>query len=84
MIAFARRKAEEEGLDDLEIRIRCHAAASTHDSSRIAAINAIRQAEAAYLASGGSRDEIDRALTIHFHTSDGGTIPTPTPGVIDG
>lgn len=82
IIEAARRKAEDEGLEDLEVRIRCHAASSTQDAAILQAIAAIRQAEAAYLASGGTRDEIDRALTIHFHASDAG--PTPTPGVIDG
>ena len=84
VIEAARRKAEDEDkLEGLAVRIRCHAASSTQDGALIQAINAIRQAEAAYLASGGSRDEIDRALTIHFHASDAGTVPTPTPGVID-
>jgi hypothetical protein len=83
IIEAARRKAADEGLEALDIRNRCHAASSTQDGALIQAINAIRQAEAAYLASGGSRDEIDRALTIHFHASDAGTAPTPTPGVLD-
>jgi len=84
IIEAARRKAEGDGLEDLEVRIRCHAASSTQDAAILQAIAAIRQAEAAYMSSGGSRDEIDRALTIHFHASDCGTAPTPTPGVLDG
>ena len=83
IIEAARRKATLDALEALDVRNRCHAAAATQDAPIIAAISAIRQAEAAYLASGGSRDEIDRALTIHFHASDAGTAPTPTPGVVD-
>lgn len=85
VIEAARRQAEEtDGLEGLAVRLKCHAASATQDSAILQAIAAIRQAEAAYLASGGSRDEIDRTLTIHFHASDAGTAPTPTPGVIDG
>ncbi len=84
IIEAARRAAIEAGLDDLTVRNRCHAAAATQDALRMAAVATIQKAQAAYLASGGSRDEIDRALTIHFHASDCGTAPTPTPGVLDG
>lgn len=84
IIEFARRKAEADGLDELELAIRCAAAASTQDEALMRVGKMISTATAAYVASGGSRDEIDRALTIHFHTSDPVSIPTPTPGVIDG
>ena len=81
-LRMVRRKAEADGKDELEIECLIAAAEAAMDPRAVLLINAIRTAEDAYVKSGGTRDEIDRVLQVHFHTVDSGTIPTPTPGVI--
>jgi hypothetical protein len=81
-LKMVRRKAEADGKDELEIECMIAAAEAAMDPRAIALINAIKTAENAYVLSGGTRDEIDRVLQVHFHTVDSGTVPTPTPGVI--
>lgn len=71
----------DDKLTPLDVRNRCHATSAQFDAQINNAINAINRATAAYVASGGTRDEIDRVLQVHFHTSEPGTSPTPTPGV---
>lgn len=83
-LRMVRRKAEAEGKDELEIECLIAAAEAAMDPRAVLLINAIRTAEDAYVKSGGTRDEIDRVLQVHFHTVDAGTVPTPTPGVTDG
>lgn len=72
----------DDKLTPLDVRNRCHATSAQFDAQINNAINAINRATASYVASGGTRDEIDRVLQVHFHTVDSGTVPTPTPGVI--
>lgn len=84
-IESARIAAEaNDMLTPLDVRNRCHATSAQFDPQINNAINAINRATASYVASGGTRDEIDRVLQVHFHTVDSGTVPTPTPGVISG
>jgi hypothetical protein len=83
-LQMVRRKAEADGKDALEVECMIAAAEAAMDPRMIALINAIKTAENAYVLSGGTRDEIDRVLQVHFHTMDTSTSPTPTPGVISG
>ena len=81
-IEAAREAAQAEGKSNLEVANRIAAVEAAFDERISRVIAMVAKAEEAYTKSGGTRDEIDRVLQVHFHTSDAAPSPTPTPGVI--